>query len=149
MGIELRNAVASDWRRVALFLESVDLPREGVREQLAHFFVAEDDGALVGTAGAELYADKCMLRSVAVAPERRGLGLGKTLCERVLEYARSRGVDTAYLITGDAADYFVKLGFARTDRERVDEKVKASVLLRGACPCCATVMVKKLAPPAR
>ena len=57
---------------------------------------------------------------LAVAPERRGEGLGYLLVETATERARTQGVRTLYLVTDGAQGYFgEKLGFVPTDRKDV------------------------------
>jgi N-acetylglutamate synthase-like GNAT family acetyltransferase len=61
----------------------------------------------------------------------------------VLENAKNKGVNTVYLYTEDAQDYFKRLGFDEVDLSKVDEAVRASPEL---VECCdhATAMRKSL-----
>ena len=117
----------------------------------AHSWVAEADGAvtdgaasLVGLAGVELYADGALLRSVAVHPDWRGTGLGRSLVTRALDSARAAGARDAYLLTTTAERWFPRLGFAAISREAVPAGVRQSVEFREACPASAVVMHRAL-----
>ena len=72
---------------------------------------------------------------LAVAPERRGEGLGYLLVETATERARARACGTLYLVTDGAQGYFgEKLGFAAsiartsTPRDRGDRRVHAGAI---------------------
>ena len=63
---------------------------------------------------------------LAVAPERRGEGLGFVLVEAATDRARAQGVRQLYLVTDGAQGYFgEKLGFSAVDRKDVDPAHRA------------------------
>jgi amino-acid N-acetyltransferase len=121
------------------------LPLDGLREHLATTIVAREAGDIVGTAALELYADGALLRSVAVAPNRQGKGLGHAITEAAIHLAQDRGVQAVYLLTTTAERFFPKFGFERIARADVPAGVQTSVEFRSACPSSATVMRKSLA----
>jgi amino-acid N-acetyltransferase len=129
---------------VALLRES-SLPLAGVEEHFDSFLVARaEDGSLVGCVGLEIYGDVGLLRSLSVASRARGSGLGTRLVERLMDLARENGVETLYLLTTSAEEYFPRFGFERLAREEVDRKLEASEELRGACPASAVVMRRRV-----
>jgi len=143
----LRLASRSDEAAVESLLTASGLPLDGVHEALPCFVVAEHEGALVGVAGIEACGtagEHALLRSVAVAPEWRSRGLGRTLVTRTLAEAESRGVRALYLLTTTADKYFPNFGFSVTTRDTVPADVKETAEFKGACPASATVMVKQL-----
>ena len=72
----------------------------------------------------EIVDDVALLRMLAVAPERRGEGLGYLLVETATERARSQGVRHLYLVTDGAQGYFgEKLGFSVVDRKDVAPEI--------------------------
>src|SRR5215207_10971111 len=89
----LRPATPTDLPAVEQLLTAAHLPLDGVAGALHTFTVAEAgaDRALVGVAGLEVCCDNALLRSVAVAPEWQGRGLGRLLVERVVAAAEARG----------------------------------------------------------
>lgn len=143
----LRLASHMDAARVTSLLTSAGLPLDGVHEALPCFVVAEDAGEIIGVAGIEACGtsgEHALLRSVAVAPEWRKRGLGRTLVTRTIAEAEARGVKALYLLTTTAESYFPTFGFTTTTRDAVPEDVKATAEFQGACPASATVMVRAL-----
>ena len=142
--VSLRRAVHADHEAVSTLLRDAELPSDGVADWLDQFWVAEHQGRVVGVAGMERYGNSGLLRSVAVAPEWRGTGIGRTLVDRVLDEGHGAGVREFYLLTTTAEHYFPRLGFACVDRETVPAALCASAEFRGACPTSAVVMHKTL-----
>jgi len=107
----LRRARATDVPAIEALVTAERLPPQGLREHLGSFLVLEDGGRVVGSAGLEVYGEAALLRSVVVAPEMRGQGLGERLTEAALAEARKRGARRVYLFTLSAADFFARYGF--------------------------------------
>lgn len=67
----------------------------------ATYFVAEIDDALVGGVGIYptegLPEDTCELVKMYLLPAARGIGLGKTLIEKSIDYAKEAGYKRIYL----------------------------------------------------
>jgi amino-acid N-acetyltransferase len=137
-------AAAADLPAILELLDQTKLPRAGLADWVGTTLVAKDGKQLVGTAALELYGDSALLRSVAVAAERRGQGLGVTLTAAALDLARRRGVRTVYLLTETAAQFFPKFGFQAIARSDVDQAVLASAEFTTACPASALVMARSL-----
>ena len=138
--VSLRRAARADHQAVASLLRLLELPIAGVADWVDQFWVAEHEGRLLGVAGMERYGDSGLLRSVAVAPDWRGSGIGRALVDRVLAEGRAAGVRDIYLLTTTAEHYFPRLGFVCVDRETVPAPVRASAEFTGACPASAVVM---------
>lgn len=141
----LRPARPEDQAAVVGLVASAGLPTSGVEIGSAEFVVAEHAGRIVGVAGLETYGTDGLLRSVAVAEEWRGRGLGGELTRSILEAARRRGLEDLYLLTETAADFFSRFGFQPIRREDASEAVKASEEFRDLCPASSTVMVRSVA----
>ena len=87
----------------------------------------EAAGPLVGCVAIELAGDVALLRMLAVAPERRGEGLGFVLVEAATARAHLFGVRQLYLVTDGAQGYFgEKLGFKVVDRKDVAAEIAAT-----------------------
>jgi amino-acid N-acetyltransferase len=140
--VTLRRAGQADHEVIAGLLRGLELPTQGVEDWLDRFWVGEHGGIVVGVAGMERYGDAGLLRSVAVAPEWRGSGVGRALVERVLDEARAAGVADVFLLTTTAEHYFPRLGFACVDRGCVPAAMRTSAEFSGACPDSAVVMRK-------
>ena len=141
----LRRAGQSDKAAVERLLQAQGLPTAGVAEWIGEFWIAEEDGRIVGSAGLERYGPDALLRSVAVEPARRGGALGAALVGAVLEAARAGGVRGVYLLTTSAEGYFPRFGFERVERAEVPEAVRGSVEFREACPASAVAMRRRFA----
>ena len=144
----LRPATSADLPAVEQLLTAAHLPLDGVAGALETFTVAEaGEGAsrsLVGVAGLEVCCDNALLRSVAVAPEWQGRGLGRVLVERVVAAAAARGLHALYLLTTTAERYFPSFGFTPVERAAVPADVRDTAEFRDACPASAVVMEKRL-----
>ena len=62
------------------------------RNACARYIVAEENGAVVGYAGAWLIIDEGHITNVAVAESLRGRGVGTALMEKLMQYAANMGV---------------------------------------------------------
>lgn len=89
-----------------------------------HFIVAvDDDRRIVGCVHLDEYAPSLAeLRSLAVAPNTQGKGVGRTLVAGTEEFARRRGYATLFAVSNDEA-FFRRFGFEprhipELDRER-------------------------------
>ena len=58
----------------------------------ARYIVAEEDGRVLGYAGAWLIFDEGHITNIAVAQEARGRGLGKGVTRELMQYAANMGV---------------------------------------------------------
>jgi N-acetylglutamate synthase-like GNAT family acetyltransferase len=125
-------------------LEAAKLPLGGVAELGDRLLVADAEGELVGCAGLEIYGSVGLLRSAVVASSRRGEGLGVALTRRLLDEAAARGLARVYLLTETAAGFFERLGFARIDRDAVEDAVRASTEFAHLCPASAQAMVREV-----
>jgi amino-acid N-acetyltransferase len=97
---------------------------------LADFLVAEDDGRFLGCGAlATLTADLAELRSLAVAPEAAGQGVGKAIVDGCVQRARDRGLKRVFALTL-VPDFFTKCGFTLTSLGRLPEKSASE------CPVC-------------
>ncbi len=85
-------------------------------------WLAERGPELVGCTAVALRGDKLtQIRWVVADPSARGIGLGKDLVGRALDYCRSEERDSIYLYTTDglpeSQSLYEKLGFSVTSNE--------------------------------
>jgi len=138
---KLRAARAEDLAAVQGLLKSCDLPLGGLSDQfVGHYVVAEKNGEIIGVAGLETHGANGLLRSVSVAPERRDAGLGRELVRERIAWAHQQGIESIYLLTTTAEDYFVQHGFAATPRDQAPTAIQSSVEFTQLCPSTATLM---------
>jgi len=139
-----RKALPADWKAIRALLEANKLPLDGARDHLGCFVVAQHESGLVACGGLELYGSVALVRSVAVAEQHRGKGLGQDVAMRLCASALDEGVETLVLLTDTAESYFRRLGFKTVQRTELPEAIMVSAEFRGACPASATAMLKRL-----
>jgi amino-acid N-acetyltransferase len=105
---------------------------ESVYDALREFQVAETpDGQIVGCAAVDIFwADLAEVKSLAVAPERLGQGVGSRLLEAAIADALAMGVRKLFALTYEK-EFFARHGFEVIDRGTLPEKVWRECL---ACP---------------
>ena len=143
-GVTIDRARRTDLTAVLELLTAQALPVDGLEQHLPTTLVARQDDRIVGSVAVETYPDGGLLRSVAVAADSRGRGLGQALTSAAFTMARDTGIDTLYLLTTTAEGYFPKFGFERIERSDVPASVQTSVEFTSACPSSAIVMRKRL-----
>lgn len=144
MAIEFAFADPSDLQAVQKLLEACDLPAGDIAPHLPHFLLARQGGELCGVAGVEIYGEYGLLRSVAVAQEARGTGLGRALCERMVESAGQKGVRQLYLLTETGEGFFSHLGFVQIARESAPAALQETQQFRDLYCASAVCMMKSI-----
>jgi amino-acid N-acetyltransferase len=144
--MEIQPATSDDSRPIRGLLETSGLPHDDLAPaHLRHFLVARDGDRVVGIVGLEPRGDAALLRSLAVAPERRNEGLGARLVDAIERHAGDNSIRTLYLLTTTAADYFGACGYERVDRDALPEPIQQTEEAARLCPSSATCMRKSLA----
>jgi N-acetylglutamate synthase-like GNAT family acetyltransferase len=112
------------------------------------FHVAMADRDLVGVAGIEMADDVALLRSMAICPGFRSIGLGRRLLAAGEELALDRGVRALYLIANDdaAVNYFARFGYGLIDRRRVPVPLTYLAEFTHLCPQTHPCLRKTLNP---
>ena len=101
-----------------------------------------DGDALVGVVGLERAGDDALLRSLAIAPDRRGTGLARALVASAEREAATQGVRCLYLLTTTAAEFFERLGYRRIARSDAPPAIAATPQFAALCPASSTCMAK-------
>ncbi len=146
-----RTACAGDLSALVDLLEGCGLPADDLApDSLAHFELAVDEAErIVGVAGFDRASADALLRSLAVAPDWRGRGLGEQLVARREAAAQARseepaGVNRLFLLTTSAADYFLRLGYHEVPRADVPAEIAAHAQFRSLCPASARCLSRRL-----
>jgi UDP-N-acetylmuramate: L-alanyl-gamma-D-glutamyl-meso-diaminopimelate ligase len=117
-------ARAEDMPAVASLLEGYGQPRI-VPDTDVETLVLRSPGTVDGCVSLSLRGESAYLFGLAVAPQRRGQGLGWVLGDIVLRRARTLGAKRCYLLTNTATDFFAgKLGFSEVPLGEVDPQVR-------------------------
>jgi amino-acid N-acetyltransferase len=124
-----------------------------IQGNFAHFLVIEEKQRLLGCVALETYgAELAEIRSLAVAAECRGRGLGVRLIQFALTDARRRRIARVFAVT-HAPEFFLRQGFAMGSRHSLTEKIERDC---NACPkqlscrllaVIATVLPERIALP--
>lgn len=140
----LRPAQRSDLAAVRALLDTADLPYAGVEDFYDRsFVVTESGGVVVATIGVELYGRYGLMRSLAVDAVWRSAGIGRSLVEDRLDWAKASGLVAVFLITL-TPEYFVRFGFQPVRRDSVPPEIRESPEFSTICPETATVMARPI-----
>ena len=148
--ITITGASSDDLSDILNLLSQVQLPHDGVAENVSAFLVARDESSrLIATIGVERHGTTALLRSAAVAPDYQGCGIGSRLTEKLLQAATGDGVERVVLLTTTASDFFARrFGFCETSRTVFDEELAASSewnLPRCSSAVCMSLVLKDVA----
>ncbi|MEN9511786.1 MAG: hypothetical protein RLZZ370_1605 [Bacteroidota bacterium] len=95
---------------------------------------------LIACAGMEVHGSDGLLRSVAVSENVRRKGFGAVLLKAVMLMARMQKMNALYLFTEQAADFFAKHGFLKTDRSALPLGIAQSEQAVADCGAHANIM---------
>src|SRR3954462_11797152 len=135
---------AKDIEQVTRLLTECGLPAEDAAEHIQHFVVARSGDRMAGTIGLQPAGRMALLRSLAVADEYRGKGLATSLYDRIVAYADRQRIETLYLLTQSARDFFARRGFSIADRSSVPKQIAATREFSTLCPDSAALMVRDI-----
>lgn len=107
----IRAATPADLPAIRALLAVLGLPHEDVGPPHQRLLVAPGAAALAGCGGLELHGDAALLRSLVVAPERHGTGVGRALHAALLEEATRLRLAQLWLLTTTAQRFFAGAGW--------------------------------------
>jgi amino-acid N-acetyltransferase len=126
------------------------LPRSlnEIYEGLRDYLVAEHEGRIVGCGACHVvWEDLAEIKSVAVAEEWLGKGVGKRLVETCLEDARALGVTRVFVLTF-RPDWFRRRGFRDIDKSELPHKIWTDCINCPKFPDCGEVaLIRVLGSP--
>jgi amino-acid N-acetyltransferase len=143
--VEIDLARPEERAAAQALLRGADLPAD-VEACGDELLVARHGGRVVACIGMERRDGSALFRSLAVAPEYRGLGLAHRLYQALEARAVARGVTQACLLTASILPLAERWGFRRVDRCALPAALRDTSELRAACCATAHAMVKTLAP---
>lgn len=144
--VTFRPASPADNAALRDLLAQVGLPVLEVGDERLSFVVAVGAGGrLVGCIGIEPHGAACLVRSLAVAPDRRRRGIGSDLFEQGLSLASARGVQVAYVVTKGGEPFLLERGFERVDRGSVPEELRDTSEFR-TLPVNASCLRRRVQP---
>lgn len=130
-----RNAIIS-------LLQAEGLPIEDLPVSLPNFYMALDNGHVVGAIGLEIYEHYGLLRSLVVKREYRKMKIAAELVKEVERLAKHLKLAEVYLLTETAQEYFSKNGYSSINRTDAPAALQQSSEFSHACPSSAIAMKK-------
>lgn len=109
------------------------------------FFGIRDDGALAAVVGLELYPPFGLLRSLAVRFSFRKRGLARELVSFAESWAAAQGVESLFLLTTTADQFFLGLGYSLASRDKAPSSIQATFQFSSLCPASSAFLSKRVA----
>jgi amino-acid N-acetyltransferase len=134
-GVTVRRATTADVQTIRGLVDAHAADRRllskatvTLYEDVQEFFVAELAGEVVGCGALHvLWEDLAEVRTVAVSTEVKGRGVGSLLLIRLLDQARSIGVQRVFCLTFETA-FFGRHGFVEIEGAPVEHDVYEQLL---------------------
>lgn len=140
-----RQARSEDLTVIQQLLKSNRLPFEDITpEHLEHYFLINGEQELIAAIGLEKYGHYGLLRSLAVRKDHQKNGLGRSLVNKLEDYAKNLNIEKMFLLTTTAESFFSKLDYKKISRKHAPESIQNSEEFSNICPDSAVVMTKKL-----
>ncbi|MEE8546875.1 MAG: N-acetyltransferase [bacterium] len=110
--------------------------RSEIYEGLRDFFIAEEEGQILGCAALHInWEDLAEVRSLAVSETAQKRGIGRKLVEACIQEARALGVAKVYALTYRPG-FFEQLGFDQVPKETLPHKIWGDCLKCPQFPNC-------------
>lgn len=130
MGVTVRRARTGDVAAVRRLIDLyagrkilLDKPTVALFEDVQEFWVADQDGAVVGCGALHvIWEDLAEIRTVAVDPSATGQGVGHAIVEQLIDNARQLGVKRVFVLTFEI-EFFARHGFVEIEGTPVDPAV--------------------------
>ena len=141
----MRRAHTTDLPAIRRLLEESGLPTEDLNAlDLSLFVTTGRESSVDAVGGIEQYGHVGLIRSIATHSRLRGRGIGENTVRELEALAAAQRIETLYLLTESAEDYFRKLGYAKIERREVPLPIRESRQFSSLCPESATVMFKSV-----
>jgi amino-acid N-acetyltransferase len=124
-------------------LKKNNLPTEDINPG-TQLFVVEENDTVIGTVAVQYDFNVALLRSLCVSVDKRNSGIGEILVEFIQDYVQKQGVQTVYLLTTTAENFFLKKGYKKIDRKEVPEFIKNTKEYAVLCSASSSLMKKEL-----
>ncbi len=144
LATNVRAATAQDGLLIRSLLESCALPTQDLESAQPKFLVVYEGNVLCAAGAIERFGSAGLLRSLAVAADRRGLGIGQALVAELERLAHVQSVRELVLLTQTARGFFARHGYRVIDRKDAPPAVQSSEEFRSLCPDSACCIAKTL-----
>ena len=122
---------------IAEILQANDLPIDDLKTAPIQFYGIFENDKMKGIGDFETYGKCAILRSIAVPKEFRGMGYGKEVVSFVEKTAKEKQINTLYLLTTTAYQYFQKYGYQTITLDTCPPDILSSAEFSKLCPSSA------------
>src|SRR5215469_5136446 len=112
----LDTASTEELGAIRALLESAGLPTSDLESARPEFAVLREDGQVVAAGALQRFGSSALLRSVVVAEDRRGSGLGQMIVCELERLACAAQITELILLTETAAEFFARQGYRAIER---------------------------------
>src|SRR5262249_37755628 len=140
----LDNASPEELGAIRSLLESAGLPTSDLESWGLKYTVVRDDGQVAAAGALQRFGSSALLRSVVVAEDRRGSGLGQMIVCELERLATAAQITELILLTQTAAEFFARQGYRAIERTSAPQDMQTSEEFHSLCPSSATCMAKTL-----
>ena len=103
--------------------EMLARPLSEIYENIRDYFVVRQGERVIACAALHVsWSDLAEIKSLAVAEDSQGQGIGAQLVEACLREARELGITTVFCLTYNPA-FFAKCGFSKVEKTELPHKV--------------------------
>ena len=138
-------ASEQDLIAIRALLERSGLPTNDLESARPEFALIRENGRVIAAGALQRFGSSALLRSVVVAPDRRGSGLGHAIVTELEHIACAARISQLVLLTQTAAEFFARQGYRVIERGTAPQDVRGSEEFRSLCPSSAICMAKSLA----
>ena len=116
--------------------------RTEIERDVEQYTVIEHDGVIFACAALHAYPEKKTgeMAALTVSPQSQGQGDGEKVLKRIKQRARSKGLESIFVLTTRTMHWFIKRGFVPADLDWLPEERKRAYNWNRA----SKVLVKKL-----
>ncbi len=134
------HKLVNDYAREGLMLPR---SRNSIYENLRDYIVAVENDRLVGCGALHFIWDRLgEIRSLAIAPEKKGTGIGRKIVEMLEEEGIKLGVTVFFALTYQQG-FFSKCNYVETERDKLPQKVWKECVYCPQYPYCNEIAFVK------
>lgn len=138
------NASAQDLIAIRVLLERSGLPTSDLESARPEFAVIREQGQVIAAGALQHFGSAALLRSVVVAPDRRGSGVGHAMVSGLERIACAARISRLVLLSQTAVEFFARQGYRVIERDAAPRDMHGSEEFRSLCASSATCMAKSL-----
>lgn len=134
--MHVQRAHSEDLEQIISLLKQEKLPVSGVSDVIDSFSVVKSGNTVLAAGVIEPHGADGLLRSVVVASDQQGKGLGARVVSHLVDHFEG----DVYLLTETAERFFVRFGFETVSRDVAPAELRAAEEFRSLCPESAAFM---------